>query len=1550
MAVPSRTTATDLVTANPDGTVTLSRALSPTRRKVNGEWKDLDPTLERNSDGTLSPRVATADIVFSAGGSGPAATMRHEGRTVKLTTPVSLPAPVLDGDTAVYPSILAGVDLRLRADRNGEVTQVLVVHDRAAATNPKVAAFALTVTSTDVTLRADGGGLRGVDRLGTTVLTSPQSLMWDSTTPDPAQTDALPTSEVASTPDGPGIAAQTAAVATEVAGSTLTLRPDPDLLSSPDTVYPLYIDPTFVWSSTGPVKKGWASVSDRTPSTNRWLDSYDPNDDLQVGKNEDTFSRSMILFPIPVSTLTGANIYSAFLKMSETRSYSCNARQVNVYAPTKNLTDTNATWTYWDGVALGSDVANANVAHGYPGCAADWVSFDVTTTIRNDVNAKLGLRTFVLKANNESDFSSYKEFDETSPTLEIKYNHKPAKPSNLATNPATDCKGGQVGLGKVTLYAWVSDADGNTLGVDFKVWKTIDTGKAEIYGSDPQTLTYGSNTTAQLDIPKATLDTVSAGQPTQFSWTAVATDFGPDPGDVSATCTFTYDPTRPGVPNVTSPTGAVVGTPIKITVTKPDSGTTPTGYLYQLNASSPGQVLDDDSDGTVTVTVTPTRRTNTLTVASLSAGGNISITAASVVFDAAAQNAAADSDLTGDNVADLVAVGGTTTGLPSGVWLAAGRNTGQVNQLAANIGANGIGQDTTAGPASFDGAAIVTGHFTGNGQQDVLAYKSTTGSGAIITGNGDGSTLQVGTGYQYNIDDGALADQGDDPATGDRLSLANPVQVANAHYLASDCDDDGTADAADPYDDLLTISGGEQVGSPPTTRPYHLSHLCSISTNAFMTPRQLTTEPPLGEAWQDWTIATAQAPVDANGTLGTWMFLWRKTDGAIYLWKNLSLATGTLTYTSYTLRASGWNTGKSLGLRAADVNGDTVPDLWTVGAGSSITASIVTGLPTTPNISNGTPAPLITAQHAWTFNDVAGTNVTSSRDIAGNLPMTGTGTVTWNTGDQFSPDIRFADGNTNGTLSTATPAVSTNADFTITAWIKPTATGGTIVSQDDTATAGLKIWAESTDNSWRFALSRSNTGTQWDTAAASANSVQLGTWTLLTATFSKATGAMTLYVNGIKAGVASHSTTWTTTGGFRVGAHRIATGASAASFGGYLTGQLSTVQTWNQVVDPAEARSAAAYYVPVSPTLLMDTRTGLGGTTGPVAPATNMRLKIAGATLSTGSVPANYVASATLTLTAIAVTGSAWAVAYPDNTPRPLTSNLNWSTGETIANTVVVPVGANGYVDLYTCCGGTTHFLVSIVGYHTTDPAATGISTYNPLTAKRILNSISGTGHTGKVASGEVVNLPVTGTTTGVPSDAAAVAITLTATNVANANGFLITYAYGDPRPSTVSGLQYAVGSSRAILAIVQVKSGMISIYNQTGSIDLLGDIVGYFKPGTSGYKYHSMAAARLVDTRVTNDPITAATARPFAQPAGAIATAPVLIMNVTVTQPTANGYAVVYPNATTRQPTSDINWNTGQTRAALAQTQALNGSIDIYNSSGTTHYILDCIGYYAID
>lgn len=115
-------------------------------------------------------------------------------------------------------------------------------------------------------------------------------------------------------------------------------------------------------------------------------------------------------------------------------------------------------------------------------------------------------------------------------------------------------------------------------------------------------------------------------------------------------------------------------------------------------------------------------------------------------------------------------------------------------------------------------------------------------------------------------------------------------------------------------------------------------------------------------------------------------------------------------------------------------------------------------------------------------------------------------------------------------------------------------------------------------------------------------------------------------------------------------------------------------------------------FTPLTPSRVLDTRAAspLGGRE--VRP-----LPVAGA----GGVPATGATAVVVNVTVVAPTGAGYLTVWPGGTDRPVVSSLNFTPGLTVANLVVVPLGADGTVSLFNGSGGTVHVLADVVGYVT---------------------------------------------------------------------------------------------------------------------------------------------------------------------------------------------------------------------------------------------------------
>ncbi len=93
VAIPGATTPTQTLTANPNGTLTVTRSLTPVRKQVGRSWRPLSSRLRRAAGGTITTTTTSDSLQLSGGGSGPLATMRTPaGQSMSVWLPVRLPA------------------------------------------------------------------------------------------------------------------------------------------------------------------------------------------------------------------------------------------------------------------------------------------------------------------------------------------------------------------------------------------------------------------------------------------------------------------------------------------------------------------------------------------------------------------------------------------------------------------------------------------------------------------------------------------------------------------------------------------------------------------------------------------------------------------------------------------------------------------------------------------------------------------------------------------------------------------------------------------------------------------------------------------------------------------------------------------------------------------------------------------------------------------------------------------------------------------------------------------------------------------------------------------------------------------------------------------------------------------------------------------------------------------------------------------------------------------------------------------------------------------
>jgi hypothetical protein len=365
---------------------------------------------------------------------------------------------------------------------------------------------------------------------------------------------------------------------------------------------------------------------------------------------------------------------------------------------------------------------------------------------------------------------------------------------------------------------------------------------------------------------------------------------------------------------------------------------------------------------------------------------------------------------------------------------------------------------------------------------------------------------------------------------------------------------------------------------------------------------------------------------------------------------------------------------------------------------------------------------------------------------------------------------------------------------------------------------------------------------------------------------------------------------------------------------------------------PASAADASKSFVPVTPTRFVDTRQGLGGSYLHVGET--LVMPVAGRS----PVPPSGAVAVAINVTVTNPSSVGFLTVWPSGKDRPVASNLNYVAQETVANLVIVGVGSNGAVNIYS--QQATDVVVDVVGWF--------YAGFNPVTPARLMDTRHGLG--GMVLGPHERRDLLVQHQGGLPDSViGAVALNVTVTEPTQA-GFLTVWPSGVAQP-LASNLNFVAGKTTPNAVVVGVGSGgWISLYNSNGNSHVIVDVAGWFAPG-----FGAVTPVRVVDTRdglgglklapgeVRSLKVIGRGDVPDSTGVAAVS------LNVTATDPTAAGFLTVWPAGLPRPLASNLNFAAGQTVAnAVPVGVDENGQISIYNSSGDTDVIVDVTGWYA--
>lgn len=384
----------------------------------------------------------------------------------------------------------------------------------------------------------------------------------------------------------------------------------------------------------------------------------------------------------------------------------------------------------------------------------------------------------------------------------------------------------------------------------------------------------------------------------------------------------------------------------------------------------------------------------------------------------------------------------------------------------------------------------------------------------------------------------------------------------------------------------------------------------------------------------------------------------------------------------------------------------------------------------------------------------------------------------------------------------------------------------------------------------------------------------------------------------------------------------------------------------------------------VAPCRVLDTREAIGVPKRLQVPAgARIEVDVTGPC----GVPDSGVGAVALNATVTNGSAGGFLTVYPAGQPTPTTSNLNFGSGQTIANMVVANVGTGGKVAFFNGSPKPVDVIADLSGWLPTGPVAAP-GALNSMLAARILDTRGdtagqplGTAAVGPVAANGTLDVLVTGVG-GVPaSGVSAVIVNLTVTGT-GAPGHLTAYPSDVTRP-VVSNVNFTAGSTIPNLAVVKVgPDGRIKINNwSASSTHVIADVTGWISagdPATPG-TFVSLSPTRILDTRGSDGVALGAPIRQVAGKdtltlsvtgVGSVPTSGVsaVVLNLTVTNAGEAGHITAYPSGESLPTASNLNFVGGQTIPNLVVVKVgSDGKVTLNNGSGRpVDLIADVAGY----
>ncbi len=209
-----------------------------------------------------------------------------------------------------------------------------------------------------------------------------------------------------------------------------------------------------------------------------------------------------------------------------------------------------------------------------------------------------------------------------------------------------------------------------------------------------------------------------------------------------------------------------------------------------------------------------------------------------------------------------------------------------------------------------------------------------------------------------------------------------------------------------------------------------------------------------------------------------------------------------------------------------------------------------------------------------------------------------------------------------------------------------------------------------------------------------------------------------------------------------------------------------------------------------------------------------------------------HASAAVVNLTVTNASATSYLTAYSGTGARPPTANLNFVRGQTVTTRAIVPVGADGSINIYDYAG-TADVIVDLAGSFgdSTTSSTTG-TLFTPVAPHRITDTRTSTA----IGPNSSISVPVAdraGMPAAVNGQPTTAALNITEAD-STQGGYLTVTTNAITPPAVISDSNFSAGNvgSNADMPTLDA-SGNIGIYNLAGRTNVLVDAFGYFSAGS---------------------------------------------------------------------------------------------------------------------